>query len=96
LANTRDPTIAPLWRRAWAYVVPFFALPLAIRRMIYTTSALQSLNRGPRKVVKTHGGFPTDDAALKLLYLAISSMRLRSASLPAWLEAQARLLNFVC
>jgi putative transposase len=85
-------TIAPLWRRAWAHVVPFFAFPPAIRRMIYTTNALESLNRGLRKVVKTRGSFPTDDAALKLLYLAIRNMRLRSAPPPAWSEARAQFM----
>ena len=65
----RHPTIAPLWRRA--YVVPFFGFPPAIRRMIYTTNAVESLNRGLRKVLKTRGSFPTDAAALKLLFPAI-------------------------
>lgn len=86
----RYPTIAPAWRRAWVHVVPFFAFPPAIRRMIYTTNAVESLNRGLRKVVKTRGSFPTDDAALKLLYLAISHMTLRSAPSPAWSEARAQ------
>jgi putative transposase len=88
----RYPTIAPLWRRAWTHVVPFFAFPPAIRRMIYTTNALESLNRGLRKVIKTRGSFPTDDAALKLLYLAIRNMRLRSAPPPAWSEARAQFM----
>jgi putative transposase len=65
----RHPTIAPLWRRA--YVVPFFGFPPAIRRMIYTTNAVESLNRGLRKALKAPGSFPTDEAALKLLFLAI-------------------------
>jgi putative transposase len=86
----RCPTVAPMWRRAWAFVVPFFAFPPAIRRMIYTTNAVESLNRGLRKVVKTRGSFPTDDAALKLLYLAIRHMRLRSAPPPAWSEARSQ------
>ena len=86
----RYPSIAPMWRRAWTYVVPFFAFPPAIRRMIYTTNAVESLNRGLRKVVKTRGSFPTDDAALKLLFLAIRHMKLRSAPSPAWSEARAQ------
>jgi len=69
----RYPMIAPMWRRAWAYVVPFFAFPPAIRRMIYTTNAVESLNRGLRKVIKTRGSFPSDEAALKLLYMAIQT-----------------------
>jgi putative transposase len=73
----RYPTIAPAWRRAWDYVIPLFAFPPAIRKMIYTTNAVESLNRSLRKVIKTRGSFPTDDAALKLLYLAIQNAGLR-------------------
>jgi putative transposase len=73
----RYPTIAPTWRRAWDYVIPLFAFPPAIRKMIYTTNAVESLNRSLRKVIKTRGSFPTDDAALKLLYLAIQNAGLR-------------------
>ena len=68
------PTIAPIWRRAWeqcdAAVRDF---PPAIRKMIYTTNAVESLNRSLRKIIKTRGSFPTDDAAMKLLYLAIQN-----------------------
>jgi putative transposase len=71
------PTIVPMWRRAWDYVTPLFAFPPAIRKMIYTTNAVESLNRSLRKVIKTRGSFPTDDAALKLLYLAIRNAGLR-------------------
>src|SRR4249920_1305209 len=67
----RYPAIGQAWRRAWEYVVPFFAFPPAIRKMIYTTNAVESLNRSLRKIIKTRGSFPTDEAALKLLYLAI-------------------------
>ena len=73
----RYPTIAPTWRRAWDYVTPLFAFPPAIRKMIYTTNAVESLNRSLRKIIKTRGSFPTDDAALKLLYLAIQNAGLR-------------------
>lgn len=92
----RYPSIARAWRRAWEYVVPFFAFPPAIRRMIYTTNAVESLNRGLRKVVKTRGSFPTDDAALKLLYLAITHMKLRAAPSPAWAEARAQFTILFC
>jgi putative transposase len=73
----RYPTIAPTWRRAWDYVTPLFSFPPAIRKMIYTTNAVESLNRSLRKIIKTRGSFPTDDAALKLLYLAIRNAGLR-------------------
>ncbi len=57
-------------------MTPFFAFP-AIRKMIFTTNAVERLNRSLRKVIKTRGSFPTDDAALKLLYLAIRNAALR-------------------
>ena len=59
------------WRRAWQHVVLLFAFPPAIRKMIYTTNAVESLNRSLRKIIKTRGSFPTDEAALKLLFRAI-------------------------
>jgi putative transposase len=52
-------------------VVPFFAFAPGIRKMIYTTNAVEALHRSLRKIIKTRGSFPNDDAALKLLYLAI-------------------------
>jgi putative transposase len=67
----RYPAIGQAWRRAWQHVVPLFAFPPAIRKMIYTTNAVESLNRSLRKIIKTRGSFPTDEAALKLLFLAI-------------------------
>lgn len=83
----RYPTIAPTWRRAWEYVIPLFAFPPAIRRMIYTTNAVESLNRSLRKIIKTRGSFPTDDAALKLLYLAIRNAGLRWRRPVEWTAA---------
>src|SRR5216684_3672595 len=67
----RYPAIGQAWRRAWEHVVPFFAFPPAIRKMIYTTNAVESLNRGLRKIKTRGGSFPADEAALKLLFLAI-------------------------
>ena len=63
------PSIAPSWRRAWQEVIPFFAFPPAVRKIIYTTNAIESLNRVIRKTTKTRGSFPTDAAATKLIYL---------------------------
>lgn len=60
------PAIGPAWRRAWNEVVPFFAYPPQIRKMIYTTNAIESLHRGLRKIIKTRGAFPSDEAAMKL------------------------------
>jgi putative transposase len=67
----RYPAIGPTWRRAWDHVVPMFAFPPAIRKMIYTTNAVESLHRSLRKIIKTRGSFPNDEAALKLLFLAL-------------------------
>lgn len=67
------PPIAQSWRRAWENVVPFFAFPEAVRRIIYTTNAIEALNSKLRRAVRTRGHFPNDDAALKLLYLVLSN-----------------------
>ncbi len=88
----RYPMIAPMWRRAWAYVVPFFAFPPAIRKMIYTTNAVESLNRSLRKVIKTRGSFPSDEAALKLLYLAIQHAGMRWKPAITWPEAKLQFM----
>lgn len=60
------PTVVASWRRAWTHVFPFFAFPLDVRRVIYTTNALESVNAQVRKIIKTRGHFPTDEAATKL------------------------------
>jgi putative transposase len=73
----RYPAIGQLWRRAWEHVVPFFAFAPGIRKMIYTTNCVEALNRSLRKIIKTRGSFPNDEAALKLLYLAIKNAGLR-------------------
>jgi transposase-like protein len=64
-------SIAQAWRRAWQEVIPFFAFDPAIRKIIYTTNAIEILNRVIRKSIKTRGSFPIEDAATKLIYLAI-------------------------
>jgi putative transposase len=68
------PTVAAAWRRAWDQVIPFFAFPPAIRRVIYTTNAIESINARLRKIIKTRGHFPTDDAASKLIWLALRNI----------------------
>jgi putative transposase len=73
----RYPAIGQVWRRAWEHVIPFFAFAPAIRKMIYTTNAVEALHRSLRKIIKTRGSFPNDDAALKLLYLAIKNAGMR-------------------
>jgi transposase-like protein len=89
------PTIVQSWRRAWSQVIPFFAFPPAVRRVIYTTNAIESLHMQLRKIIKTRGHFPTDEAALKLLYLALRNIlatRLRSAR--EWREAMNQFAIF--
>jgi putative transposase len=70
----RFPTIGKMWRRVWTAVIPFFAFPPDIRRVIYTTNALESVHARIRKVIKTRGHFPTDDAATKLIWLALRNI----------------------
>lgn len=68
------PTVVAAWRRAWDRVIPFFAFPPAVRRVIYTTNAIESLHSQLRKIIKTRGHFPGDDAATKLLWLALRNI----------------------
>ena len=68
------PSVVDTWRRAWDRVIPFFAFPPAVRKVIYTTNAIESLNAQLRKTVKTRGHFPSDDAATKLLWLALRNI----------------------
>jgi putative transposase len=84
----RFPTVSAAWRRAWVHVVPFFAFPPTIRRVLYTTNALENVHRQLRKIIKTRGLFPSDDAATKLLWLALRNITLKwVASSKSWLEA---------
>jgi putative transposase len=68
------PMISKSWRSNWTRVIPFFAHPLEIRRAIYTTNAIESLNMSLRKVTKSRGSFPNDEAVFKLLYLALRNI----------------------
>jgi len=68
----RYPAIGQSWRRAWSEVVPFFAFPEDVRRIIYTTNAIEALNAQLRRAVRAKGHFPNDDAATKLLYLILN------------------------
>jgi putative transposase len=65
------PMVSQIWRRNWERITPFFAYPAEIRKVIYTTNAIESLNMSLRKVIKMRGSFPNDEAAFKLLYLAL-------------------------
>jgi putative transposase len=66
------PTIAESWRRHWSEVIPFFAFPAEVRKLIYTTNAIESLNAKLRRAVRARGHFPHDEAAMKLLYLVLN------------------------
>ena len=83
--------IGPSWRRAWTEVVPFYAFPADVRRLLYTTNAIEALNAKLRSAVRTRGHFPTDEAALKLLYLVLNRTE-REWRMPAreWAMAKAQ------
>src|SRR5688572_8723219 len=70
----RYPAIVASWRRAWPQVIPFFAFPPDVRKVLYTTNALESVHARVRKIIKTRGHFPTDEAAVKLLWLALRNI----------------------
>ena len=68
----RYPMIADSWRSRWEHITPFMALPADLRRAVYTTNSIENLNRQIRKTIKTRGHFPDEQAATKLIYLAIT------------------------
>jgi putative transposase len=70
----RYPTVTATWRRAWDRVIPFFAFPPEVRRVVYTTNAIESVHSRLRKIIKTRGHFPSDDAASKLIWLALRNI----------------------
>jgi len=72
--GTKFPTVVASWRRAWTHVIPFFAFPPDVRRVLYTTNALESVHAQLRKIIKTRGHFPTDEAATKLIWLALRNI----------------------
>jgi putative transposase len=76
--GARFPVITQAWLNAWEHVIPFLAFPEEVRRVIYTTNAIEALNRQLRKAIKTKGSFPTEDAARKLVYLATQN------AVPQW------------
>jgi putative transposase len=87
----RYPAIGQSWRRAWGEVVPFHAFPSEVRRLLYTTNAIEALNAKLRRAVRARGHFPTDEAALKLLFLALNRAE-REWKMPprAWAMAKAQ------
>jgi putative transposase len=90
--DAKYSSIGKMWRRNWAGIVPFFAFPAEIRRAVYTTNIVESLNMSLRKVIKTRGSFPGEEAALKLLYLALKNVTKRWQACRDW---KASLNHFV-
>ena len=72
--DEKYPTISQMWRRHWENVIPFFDYPADIRKAIYTTNVIESINRSIRKVIKTKGAFPTDASIMKIFYLALENI----------------------
>jgi putative transposase len=86
--DAKFPMLAKSWRHNWERVIPFFAYPPEIRKVIYTTNAIESLNMSLRKVTKARGSFPHDEAVFKLLYLALRNIEKRwTKPVQHWKEA---------
>ena len=85
--DATHPAISQIWRRHWQRVIPFFAFAPDIRKVIYTTNAIESLNMTLRKVIKTRASFPNEDAATKLLYLALLNVARKWNTVQNWREA---------
>jgi putative transposase len=85
------PAIAASWRRHWAEVVPFYAFPAEVRRIVYTTNAIEALHAKLRRAVRARGHFPHDDAVLKLLFLVLN-LAAKEWRMPAreWTAAKAQ------
>jgi putative transposase len=75
--DAKYPSISQSWRRNWSRVIPCFSYPAAIRKAVYTTNAIESLNFSLRRITKARGSFPSDEAAIKLLYLGLRSITKR-------------------
>jgi len=89
--DAKFPMIAKSWRSNWTRVIPFFAHPPEIRKIIYTTNAIESLNMSLRKVTKARGSFPNDEAVSKLLYLALRNIAKKwTMPVHAWKDALNR------
>jgi len=84
------PTIAEIWRRNWTRVTPFFAFPAEIRKVIYTTNAVESLKMSLRKIIKTRGSFPNEESAVRLMWMALSNHVKKWSFVQGWREALNR------
>jgi putative transposase len=88
--DATHPTISQVWRRNWERITPFFAFPGEIRKVIYTTNAVESLHMSLRKIIKTRGSFPNEESALRLLYLALRNHSQKWTFVQGWREALNR------
>ena len=89
--GARYPMIAQSWRERWTYIIPFLALPEDLRRVVYTTNTIEAMHRQIRKAIKTRGSFPDEQAATKLIYLAIERAETKWRSARSWTSALAAL-----
>jgi putative transposase len=87
----RYPMIAACWRERWEHIIPFLALPEDLRRIVYTTNTIEAMHRQVRKAIKTRGHFPDEQAATKLIYLAIDRAETKWRSARAWTAARRAL-----
>ena len=85
--GSQIPVIGQAWRNSWEYVIPFLSFEPEVRRVIYTTNAIEALNRQLRKAIKTKGSFPSEDAARKLVYLAIQNAGPQWTQTRGWTKA---------
>jgi len=85
--GNRYQAIGKLWKENWDRVTPFFDFPPEVRRVMYTTNAVESLHMSLRKIIKTRGSFPSEEAALKLLYLALRNLSAKWDSIQHWKQA---------
>jgi putative transposase len=88
---SKYPAITRLWREQWERVIPFFSFPAEVRKVVYTTNAVESLHMSLRKIIKTRGSFPSEEAAFKLLYLALSKLVAKWETVQHWKQ----MLNFL-
>ena len=85
------PMIARMWRRDWEYIIPFLSLPQPLRRVVYTTNTIEAMHRQVRRAIKTRGAFPDEQAATKLIYLAILRAEAKWRRVQSWTPALAAL-----
>ena len=89
------PAIVRLWREQWERVIPFFALPEEVRKIVYIANAVESLHRSLRKIIKMRGSFPSEEAAIKLLYLALSKVVVKWQTVQSW-KQMLNYLDTIC